>query len=558
MDTDFKVLYRKYRPKTFDEIVGQKFTIRMLKNAIIKNKISHAYLFTGPRGTGKTSTAKIFAKTINCEHPENGIPCGTCASCLNINNNADIIEIDAASNNGVDEIREIINHVKISPSFSKYKVYIIDEVHMLSQSAFNALLLTLEEPPSHVVFILATTNVESVPITILSRCQRYDFKKLSFEEIEEHLKYVSNKENITITDEAIKEIAYLSEGGLRDALSILNQLYTSSDSITGESVIENYGSVSYLQIEAVINAFLEANFDKLEELFNTLKQGSFDYKIFIKKLIDCLYKKALEYKRENEYEIFQQIKDTIFELNDVLNKININIDPFILVMMVLSTHMNSGEITKNLNKQEDNTKKEENIEIKLEKTVDIKENNKILEPEKVNSEEKKIDEELDLKKKEYLETLKKVRINNCLAEANKNYLNKLKEDWERFVDNVNLKNDIKYLVIDALPVVASEKIGIFTLPQVSIGELFNNNLKRIENEFNLLLKNNYKFLALSVEEWTNIKNDYIIKLKNNYVYQILEEPVWQDDNLKKEENTGSEGEINEIFNIFDKDKIEIR
>ena len=238
MDTEFKVLYRKYRPKSFDEIVGQEYTVKMLKNAIIGNKISHAYLFTGPRGTGKTSTAKIFAKTINCENSTDGIPCGKCSSCLNINNNADIIEIDAASNNGVDEIREIINNVKVAPSFSKYKVYIIDEVHMLSQSAFNALLLTLEEPPKHIVFILATTNVESVPITILSRCQRYEFKKLSLEEIENHLNYVSKNEKIDITTDAIKEISYLSEGGLRDALSILNQLSTSNSSISLETVIE--------------------------------------------------------------------------------------------------------------------------------------------------------------------------------------------------------------------------------------------------------------------------------------------------------------------------------
>ena len=203
MENDYKVLYRKYRPFSFDEVIGQKYSIKMLKNAVINNKISHAYIFTGPRGTGKTSTAKIFARTINCENPESGIPCGKCYSCLNASNSADIIEIDAASNNGVDEVRELINNVKVAPSFSKYKVYIIDEVHMLSKSAFNALLLTLEEPPSHVVFILATTNIESVPITILSRCQRYDFKKNSIDIMTSHLKWVASKEKINIKDQAI-------------------------------------------------------------------------------------------------------------------------------------------------------------------------------------------------------------------------------------------------------------------------------------------------------------------------------------------------------------------
>ena len=174
----YKVLYRKYRPDDFSNIIGQDYTITMLKNSITTGKHAHAYIFTGPRGTGKTSSAKVFAKALNCENPNNGNPCNECSFCLGFKENPDIIEIDAASNNGVDEIRELINNIKLVPSSSRYKIYIIDEVHMLSDSAFNALLLTLEEPPEHVVFILATTDIQKVPITILSRCQRFDFKPI--------------------------------------------------------------------------------------------------------------------------------------------------------------------------------------------------------------------------------------------------------------------------------------------------------------------------------------------------------------------------------------------
>ena len=249
---DYKVLYRKYRPTNFESIVGQDYTVTMLKNAIINDKISHAYLFTGPRGTGKTSTAKVFAKTINCENKINGEACGECNSCKNFMNSSDIIEIDAASNNGVDDIRELISNIKIAPTSSKYKIYIIDEVHMMTQSAFNALLLTLEEPPAHAIFIMATTNVESVPITILSRCQRFNFKKIELETIEKQLAKICHSENIKITDEALEEIAYLSEGGLRDALSLLDQLSSENEEITIDKILANYGSISSLFIKSIV------------------------------------------------------------------------------------------------------------------------------------------------------------------------------------------------------------------------------------------------------------------------------------------------------------------
>ena len=230
---NYKVLYRKYRPKTFDEIVGQNNIITLLKDSIINNKISHAYIFSGPRGTGKTSTAKIFAKAINCLDNIDGNPCLNCEICSNFNLNNDIYEIDAASNTGVDQIREIIDNVKLSPITSKYKVYIIDEVHMLSTSAFNALLLTLEEPPSHVVFILATTNIEDVPITVLSRCQRLDFRKIANKDIHEQLKKVSKEENIDISDDCLHLIASFSNGDARNALSTLEMVINNSDEKDG-------------------------------------------------------------------------------------------------------------------------------------------------------------------------------------------------------------------------------------------------------------------------------------------------------------------------------------
>ena len=239
----YLALYRKYRPQTFDEVIGQDHIVKTLVNQIKMDKISHAYLFTGSRGTGKTSTAKIFARAINCESSNNGSPCGTCETCKSLaGTNIDVLEIDAASNNGVDEIRDLREKVKYPPVVGKYKVYIIDEVHMLSTSAFNALLKTLEEPPSHTVFILATTEVHKLPATILSRCLRFDYKLVSLEELSALLRKILKEENVAFDEQAINIIARAGEGSVRDTLSIADRCVSfAGNDLTYQKVLSVLG-----------------------------------------------------------------------------------------------------------------------------------------------------------------------------------------------------------------------------------------------------------------------------------------------------------------------------
>lgn len=254
-------LYRKYRPKSFDEVIGQDHITKTLQNQIQQNMLGHAYLFTGTRGTGKTSIAKIFARAVNCLSPKNGSPCGVCENCKNLENDNDIniIEIDAASNNKVDDIRNIRDKVKFMPVGAKYKVYIVDEVHMLSDSAFNALLKTLEEPPAHIIFILATTEVHKLPQTILSRCVRFDFRLVSVEELANHLKRVFDAENIKYDEACLKIIASAGEGSVRDTLSIADSIAAySQGNITKETTLQVLGTTDH---ELILN-FFEKIFEK--------------------------------------------------------------------------------------------------------------------------------------------------------------------------------------------------------------------------------------------------------------------------------------------------------
>ncbi len=306
----YKALYRMYRPQTFEEVVGQQHIVVTLKNAIRTNKLSHAYLFSGPRGTGKTSVAKILGKAINCTSNEDK-PCEKCASCLSISkgNHPDIIEIDAASNNGVDEIRELIDKVKYAPLELKTKVYIIDEVHMLTTGAFNALLKTLEEPPSHVIFILATTEPHKVIPTIISRCQRFDFTKVSNTDIESRLDSILDEEEINVDSGVTRLVSQLADGGMRDALSILEQIIAySGEKITVDDVYKVYGLTTSQEKIALLKTISNSQVKEILQFLKEISIKSHDIKKLTVDLIDCL-KDGLIYH-------FTQSTDNLSVLNE--------------------------------------------------------------------------------------------------------------------------------------------------------------------------------------------------------------------------------------------------
>ena len=529
----YKVLYRKYRPDDFENIVGQDYIIKTLKNSIINNNISHAYLFSGPRGTGKTSTAKVFAKAINCANPENGSPCGKCEFCLNFKENPDIIELDAASNNGVDEIREIIENIKITPTNGKYKVYIIDEVHMLTQSAFNALLLTLEEPPAHAVFILATTNVENVPITILSRCQRFDFQKIKPSVIVERAKKICADEGIKIEDAALEEIAYLSEGGMRDALSLLDQLSKNKDLITLDLVESQFKTVSKKNIEDLIDYVEKNDVNSCLNLINEFKNKAVDYKNLVKKIIDVASVRAKNIVVSNKIErlSISDYKKLILNLIDSLNKINVNVDSYTILEMILLEFFNSPSISRSIPADEvkmEPTKEPEEIQVIEEKNqATIKENAKATGTT------------------EATEALINLRINNCFAKAQKNYLEQAKKEMEEVEMNVNIPGKIKSILLDSDVVTASPNNLIFKTNDEHTAPLANQMLKEIEQFLQKILNKNYKIIFLTSERWDKEKAEYIKNLKNKKAYEYIEE---------KEEPVDKEEMVSDVFDLS---KVEI-
>ena len=338
-------LYRKYRPDTFDGIVGQDNVINILKKQVQTSKISHAYLFSGTRGTGKTSAAKVFARAINCLNPKNGEPCNECSSCKSIleGDMTDVVEMDAASNNSVENIRQIRTEVMYAASNVKYRVYIIDEVHMLTTSAFNALLKTLEEPPENVVFILATTEQHKIPVTILSRCLRFEFNKITNKHIIDRIKYVLTKENITFEQEAVEYIATLADGGMRDALSILDRCLTEDRKVLKLDIIQDIiGSIDIDILNNITEGILNNNSKVVIDNLEILIEKSRDLRQLVYELMKIFLDKLINSKVEEESKLYNNIID---ELSLLDSEIKLSTKPELIIKSVLVRISNGRKIT---------------------------------------------------------------------------------------------------------------------------------------------------------------------------------------------------------------------
>lgn len=515
----YKVLYRKYRPQDFNDLYGQDNIKTLLKESIKQQKLAHAYLFSGPRGTGKTSTAKLFAKTINCENPIDGIPCNKCNSCLNYEESPDIIEIDAASNNGVDEIRDLRDNAKILPALSKYKVYIIDEVHMLSQSAWNAFLKILEEPPKHIIFILATTEIQKIPITILSRCQRYNFKKINNNVISENLKRIADLEKIEIDEEAIKYLAELSDGGMRDALSFLDQLSKENQKITIELIEKTFGVIGNNDINEIIDALSSQDIDKFNLIIDNYKNKGLDLNLLINKLIDYLYSLEIETINSGQNVLtITDIKNLSKDLSECYNKKG----AFNLIKIILLSYFSN----KNDNKQSKIISREIISEAKQENLDPIKKENhsEIIKTEassetKEDLKENDFDEQTDLSKP-LKEEFIRIRINNAYVGATKEIKSNFKNKWESFIKyiTINNKSEILSLIEDLQVEVVSPTNVIFSSKSLSTSLLFNNNLELIEKEYQKHTNSTEVFICLDENRWLKEKSEFIKNKNKKYEY----------------------------------------
>lgn len=560
----YKTLYRVYRPQRFEDVAGQEHIITTLKHAVEENKIAHAYLFCGPRGTGKTSIAKLLAKAINCEHDITA--CGECENCKAIenNNHPDVIEIDAASNNGVDEVRNLIEKVKFAPSQGKYKVYIIDEVHMMSTGAFNALLKTLEEPPSHVIFILATTDPHKIPITILSRCQRFDLKKISEEKISNRLKEICKDEKIEISDDAINQIAHLGDGSLRDALSVLDQIISyKSNNINLEDIYEVSGIISQLAIYELVKEMLNNNITEVIKKINSYNDSgksmvkiTEDIIIYFRNLI--LFKTASEMV-VNDFEIYDSISEklSIQQIIDYINILNealldmkkfANTKMFLELAFIKMIDLNNLGNAKIVLKEDKMNAKDfpgNVIESKFEKGSNIKKI-KIDEKKEINKTELKANgikqNDNDTSK---LNKFIDRRVSNTLANFSKKQTAELKQNLDKLNDYImdEKYGEIASMILDGqLKAVGNEYI-IFTYKTINLVNLFIENITNVENLLRELLELNCKVIAVDTDKWDEIKE----KFNSKAIQYVFEEEQENIEDILKELNQNDNDNIQSLF-----------
>ena len=545
----YQALYRKYRPKKFENVVSQTTIIQTLENSIKTSHIGHAYLFSGPRGTGKTTAAKIFARAVNCLNYKDGL-CNECKNCIYSGQKEcmDIIEIDAASNNGVDEIRELRNKVKILPSELKYKVYIIDEVHMLSIGAFNALLKTLEEPPEHVIFILATTDPQKIPNTIISRCQTFQFKKISPNDIKQMLEKIALNEKIEIEDEVLTSIASASDGGLRDAIGLLDKLssyklgkITYNDFLTmNGQIIEN----ELLEFENSILAYkTDVMLEKIENYYNNGK----DLVQILKQLIYHLKDILINYYMKNENLEYseKEIVELVSLLNEKISDIKKSDDIKVYVEILLLHFINQNKtVEKNISREIISEKNSKIID-----TASDSDSKPTKEITPINNSDNNVNYK-------HLKETMLIRAKNTLAEATKNNLNIEINTWKKINDYTFDVNN-GYLaceLLDGTPRASSNKSLIISYEHSSTLKRMSDHFQKLTTFYNDISNSNKKISFIEDSDWENLKKEYIMLLKSGKKMEITDEPTEEPKKGKTESGNESFLRAKELFG----DLVEIR